>query len=100
MARRPRGAAALILCAAISAALMPGGARAQEVRHATWGITFPTSQSGRVQDEFLNGLTAYHLCMFEYACHEGNYAMEHVLKGARYQERAASGQAPAASPVR
>ena len=65
MTRRPRWAAALILCAAISAALMPGGARAQEVRHATWGITFPTSQSGRAQDEFLNGLTAYHLCMFE-----------------------------------
>jgi len=25
--------------------------------------------------------------MFEYACHEGNYALEGVLKGARYQER-------------
>ena len=38
--------------------------------------------------------------IYEYACHEGNYAMEHVLRGARYQERAASGEAPAASPVR
>jgi hypothetical protein len=27
--------------------------------------------------------------MFEYACHEGNYGMEGVLKGARYQDRAA-----------
>jgi len=25
--------------------------------------------------------------MFEYACHEGNYALEGVLKGARYQDR-------------
>jgi hypothetical protein len=25
--------------------------------------------------------------MYEYACHEGNYALEGVLKGARYQER-------------
>jgi len=27
--------------------------------------------------------------MFEYACHEANYGLEGVLKGARYQERAA-----------
>jgi hypothetical protein len=25
--------------------------------------------------------------MFEYACHEGNYALEGVLKGARYQDK-------------
>ena len=25
--------------------------------------------------------------LYEYACHEGNYALEGVLKGARYQER-------------
>ena len=25
--------------------------------------------------------------MFEYACHEANYALEGVLKGARYQEK-------------
>ena len=25
--------------------------------------------------------------MFEYACHERNYALEGVLKGARYQEK-------------
>lgn len=27
--------------------------------------------------------------LYEYACHEGNYAMESILRGARYQERAA-----------
>ena len=25
--------------------------------------------------------------MFEYACHEANYGLEGVLKGARYQEK-------------
>jgi hypothetical protein len=24
--------------------------------------------------------------LFEYACHEGNYAIEGILSGARYQE--------------
>ncbi len=28
--------------------------------------------------------------MFEYACHEGNYSLENVLRGARAQERAAA----------
>ena len=27
--------------------------------------------------------------IFEYACHEGNYAMEGILGGARYEEREA-----------
>jgi hypothetical protein len=26
--------------------------------------------------------------IFEYACHEGNYGMEGILRGARAQERA------------
>jgi hypothetical protein len=26
--------------------------------------------------------------LFEYACHEGNYAMEDILKGARAEEAA------------
>jgi len=26
--------------------------------------------------------------MFEYACHEGNYALTNILKGARLRERA------------
>jgi hypothetical protein len=25
--------------------------------------------------------------IFEYACHEGNYALEDILRGARYQEK-------------
>ena len=31
--------------------------------------------------------------LFEYACHEGNYAMEHMLAGARAQEKAALSKA-------
>ncbi len=31
--------------------------------------------------------------MFEYACHEGNYAMEGILAGARAEEKAAAGAA-------
>jgi hypothetical protein len=29
--------------------------------------------------------------MFEYACHEGNYALQNIMKGARAQERGAAG---------
>jgi hypothetical protein len=36
------------------------------------------------------------ISIFEYACHEGNYAMEGILKGARVQEKA--GTANQASP--
>ena len=25
--------------------------------------------------------------LFEYACHEGNYALSNILQGARYEER-------------
>jgi hypothetical protein len=25
--------------------------------------------------------------MFEYACHEGNYALQNIMRGARVQER-------------
>jgi hypothetical protein len=32
--------------------------------------------------------------LYEYACHEGNYAMEGILGGARYQERMLTSQAP------
>ncbi len=34
--------------------------------------------------------------LFEYACHEGNYAMEGILAGARAEERAAAALAPRA----
>jgi hypothetical protein len=37
--------------------------------------------------------------MFEYACHEGNYAMQNILSGARATERAAVGR-PAQQPSR
>jgi hypothetical protein len=33
-----------------------------------------------------------HDLVYEYACHEGNYAMESILSGARFQERQASQQ--------
>jgi hypothetical protein len=28
-----------------------------------------------------------HYGMFEYACHEGNYALQNIMRGARVQER-------------
>ena len=30
--------------------------------------------------------------IYEFACHEGNYAIEHALRGARQQDAAAAGQ--------
>jgi hypothetical protein len=30
--------------------------------------------------------------MYEYACHEANYGMFNILRGARYQERQSAGQ--------
>jgi hypothetical protein len=39
-------------------------------------------------------LTAFEGPIFEYACHEGNYAMEGVLRGARAQEAAALVKSP------
>ena len=33
-----------------------------------------------------NPMTAQHDRLFEYACHEGNYALANILSGARYQE--------------
>jgi hypothetical protein len=33
--------------------------------------------------------------VFEYACHEGNYAMTHILSGARAEEKAAAEAAKA-----
>ena len=32
-------------------------------------------------------MTALHDRLYEYACHEGNYALSNILSGARYQER-------------
>jgi hypothetical protein len=35
-------------------------------------------------------MTAMHDLLYEYACHEGNYAMEGILKGARFEENQAA----------
>ena len=32
--------------------------------------------------------------LYEYSCHEGNYAMSNILSGARFQERAVSQNNP------
>ena len=32
-------------------------------------------------------MTALHDNLYEYACQEGNYGLQNVLSGARYQER-------------
>ena len=34
-------------------------------------------------------INRFHANLYEYACHEGNYALANVLSGARYQERQA-----------
>jgi hypothetical protein len=36
--------------------------------------------------------------VLEYACHEGNYSMPHVLSGARMQEREAAEAAAKGTP--
>jgi hypothetical protein len=42
-----------------------------------WKVAFPFTKEPGAQ-------------IFEYACHEGNYAMTHILSGARAQEKAAA----------
>ena len=39
-------------------------------------------------------MKALHNQLYEYACHEGNYALSNVLSGARYQERQAEQSRP------
>ena len=36
--------------------------------------------------------------LYEYACHEGNYSLSHILSGARYQERQAARDRPERRP--
>ena len=48
-------------------------------------VTFERPWSGEVPFTRLNGL------VYEYACHEANYALENVLRGARAQERRQEG---------
>jgi hypothetical protein len=51
-------------------------------------IMFDEPFGGEIPFEALDGL------LYEYGCHEGNYAMENVLRGARAQERTPSGDPP------
>ncbi|MEX2048485.1 MAG: hypothetical protein WEB90_02805 [Gemmatimonadota bacterium] len=50
--------------------------------------TFMRSFSGEVPFQRLDAL------VYEYSCHEGNYAMANVLSGARAEERAEQSEAP------
>jgi tetratricopeptide (TPR) repeat protein len=54
-----------ILVLLASAAGRPASTAGQEIQAATWGVTFATSESGKAHQHFLDGLTAYHLFMFE-----------------------------------
>ena len=57
------------------------GARIEDAAVFTrpWTLAFPLMRD----DEYR---------IYEYACHEGNRAIEGVLRGARYQERAPGAQ--------
>ena len=46
-----------------------------------WTVSLPLTQHPEYQ-------------MFEYACHEGNYAMRHILSGERATERSMAGDRP------
>ncbi len=48
-------------------------------------LMFDESFGGEIPFHALDGL------LYEYACHEGNYALENVLRGARAQEREGNG---------
>ena len=37
---------------------------------------------------------AFNDLVYEYSCHEGNYALSNILSGARYQERQAARNLP------
>jgi hypothetical protein len=48
-----------------------------EIYTRPWTVSFPLTEDPEYR-------------IFEYACHEGNYAIENILRGARAQERAAA----------
>jgi hypothetical protein len=50
-----------------------------EIYTRPWTIAFPLTADPEYR-------------IFEYACHEGNYAIENILRGARAQERTAKPQ--------
>jgi hypothetical protein len=53
------------LALAATASGVPAVARAQDVKAAPWGIEFAASAKAAAHEQLLNGLTAYHLFMFE-----------------------------------
>src|SRR4051812_45991003 len=51
-----------------------------------------TEQEARAYEDDLEGrwrdrFTDLEIQMYEYACHEGNYSLAGILKGARFEER-------------
>ena len=58
---RPVGAGMMMTMFVLAAA----PAAAQAIRAETWNVQFPTSASGSAQDQFLSGVTALHLFMYE-----------------------------------
>jgi len=57
-----------------------------------WSMTVDDSQTWTKPWAFAMTLTADpHQPLFEYACHEGNYAMRNILSAARAEESAAAG---------
>ena len=57
-----------------------------------WSMTVDDSQTWTKPWTFAMTLTADpHQPLFEYACHEGNYAMRNILSAARAEEAASSG---------
>ena len=58
-----------------------------------WSMTVDDSQTWTKPWTFAMTLTADpHQPLFEYACHEGNYAMRNILSAARAEEAASSGE--------
>jgi sugar lactone lactonase YvrE len=66
-----------------------------------WSVTFDDAATWTRPWTFAMHLTQVDERPFEYACHEGNYAMRYILGIAREEERAAAGaqQAPAPPPA-
>ena len=60
---RPLSVRALCLLAAL--VLAPAASVAQESNWDYWGVEFPTSGSTDAQEQFIRGVTALHLHMFE-----------------------------------
>ena len=62
-----------------------------------WGVTFDDPTTWTQPWTAIMSVQKSDDALFEYACHEGNYAMEGVLAGARAEEQAAASAAKTAS---